>query len=143
MNDVVPTWYALRQALWDEDEQKADQLLVENPDLLFAESIGGETVLAWFAIEGDLGRVDWLYKRGFNLDVYDLGTPLIFIVAQMGHKELLSWLLDRGASLALRDQYDQDIYSYLMEWDCESMCMYLRELRAQPTVQADGHASRY
>lgn len=114
MSKVRQEWYQLRSLLMAQDFAAAEALLQENPELLDARNGIGETVLHYLAVEDALPGIAWLHKRGASLNVVnEFGTPVLFEVAQLGYRELFSWLAAHGADLKQRATNGQSLKDYL------------------------------
>lgn len=85
-----PEWYELRNLVAQKKFNEASSLLARNPALLTSVNELGETVLHYLAVEDDREGVSWLASYGFDINTRNaFGTPLIFEIAQLDHKDLL------------------------------------------------------
>jgi hypothetical protein len=121
-------WYALRNALFEQDDEKAARLLKAEPGLISARSGLGETVLHYLAVENWQPGVEWLWKHGASLDTKNVfGTPVLFEVAQLEYRDLFRWFVQNGADAFARDQDGQDLIEYLREFEKDEMIRFVVE----------------
>lgn len=126
MRNVLPEWYHLRDAAYQGDFDAADALLRSNPELLDERNGIGETVLHFLAVEDCLHGIEWLHARGATLNTINrFGTPLLFEVAQLGHGELLLWLLAHGADPQQTDESGLSLRSFLAECEKPEMIAFI------------------
>ena len=111
---VDPVWHELRDLVHSKQFQQAAALLVGNPRLVSLTNGAGKTVLHDLAVANEIDGVAWLHAHGFDLDTQNrLGVPVVFEVAQSGHKELLLWLKQAGANFQAVDGEGNAIIDYL------------------------------
>jgi ankyrin repeat protein len=109
-----PLWYELRNLVYSKEFISAERLIAENSDLLDRTDGMGETVLHFLAVENDIEGVAWLYSCGASIDTKNrFGTPMVFEVAELGHKDLLHWLAQNGADLSVVDREGRSVLEYL------------------------------
>jgi hypothetical protein len=97
-------WYELRNLVYFKEFVNAERLIAENPDLLDQTNGIGDTILHFLAVENDIEGVAWLYSCGASLNTKNrFGTPMVFEVAMLGHKDLLIWLAQHGADFSVTD----------------------------------------
>jgi ankyrin repeat protein len=109
-----PLWYDFRNSVYSGLFEYAENLLAANPCLFDLSNSIGETVLHFLAVENNLEGVEWLYARGFSFNTKNrFGTPMIFEVASVGHRDLLLWLFQHGADFSVVDSKQRDILAYL------------------------------
>src|SRR5580704_10495551 len=107
-------WYELRNVVYSKEYVSAERLIAENPNLRDQTNSIGETVLHFLAIENDIEGVAWLYSRGASLMTKNrFGTPMVFEVAGLGHKDLLLWLAQHGADFSVMDNENRSMFEYL------------------------------
>lgn len=128
MSTVHPEWYQLRDAAGQADFAIAGMLLRNNPKLLDERNGLGETVLHFLAVENSLPGIEWLHQRGASLNTTnEFGTPLLFEVALLGHRDLLLWLVAHGADPKQTDSNGQSLRSYLAECNKPKMVAFIDE----------------
>jgi ankyrin repeat protein len=109
-------WYELRDSVYSKLFGHAEELLRANPKLLTLTDGIGETVLHYLAVENDIEGVAWLHAHGFNLNTKNkFGNPMVFEVAELGYKDLLTWLSQNGADFAVLDDDGGGIYECLLD----------------------------
>jgi hypothetical protein len=68
---------------------------------------------AFFGDREHMEDVLWLQERGFSMDTIDaFGEPVIFVVAQLGYKELFSWFVSKGANVSAKNRDGVDLISH-------------------------------
>ncbi len=128
MSNVAPEWYQLRNALYAEEFDTAEELLRQHLNLLVAINGIGETVLHFLAVEDSLSGIEWLHARGASLDsTNEFGTPLLFEVALLGYRDLYLWLIDHGADVDQLDSNGQSISEYLAQFDKNEMIDFVNQ----------------
>ena len=128
MNRARPEWYQFRDALERADFSGASTLLDQDSGLLDERNGIGESVLHFLAVENNRQAVEWLHARGADLNaVNEFGTPLLFEVAQLGYRDLLLWLVERGADPKKKDAQGQRIDEYLAECDKPEMIQFISQ----------------
>ena len=128
MSSVDPDWYQFRNAVFEENYDKAELMLGENRGLLEQRNSIGETVLHFLAVENFLPGIQWLHSQGASLNTKnDFGTPLIFEVALLEYHELYVWLIRNGADPNYLDSDGQTIAEYLAEYDKSDMATFVSE----------------
>jgi hypothetical protein len=101
-------WYELRNLVYSKEYVSAEKLIAENPNLRDQTNSIGETVLHFLSVENDIEGVAWLYSCGASLNTKNrFGTPMVFEVAGLGHKDLLLWLAQHGADFSVIDDRSQ------------------------------------
>jgi ankyrin repeat protein len=114
--ETEPQWYELRDSVYSRRLGRAEELLQSNPKLLTLMNSIGETVLHYLAVENDIEGVAWLHDRGFSLNTRsELGTPMVFEVADLGYKDLLLWLSQNGADFSALDEENRGIFENLLD----------------------------
>lgn len=109
-----PLWYELRNSVFSKDFEHAERLLAATPALFDLTNSIGETVLHFLAVENDAEGVAWLHARGFSLNTKNrFGSPMVFEVASLGHRDLLLWLGRNGTNLSVVDNRQRNILDYL------------------------------
>ena len=128
MSDVRPEWYQLRDALEQADFVTAAALVEKDPRLLDERNGIGETVLHFLAVENNQPAVEWLHARHADLNATnELGTPLLFEVAELGYRDLLVWLLRHGADPRNRKPDGQSLDEHLAERGKTDMIAFIKE----------------
>jgi len=124
---ATPSWYALRNAVHLHEWETAERLLADEPSLVSSRDGLGETVLHFLAVENDLEGVAWLHVHGFSIDSKnDFGTPVIFEVCQLGHKDLVLWFISQGVDWSATDREGHTIHAYLDEFEHPDMSHFLK-----------------
>jgi ankyrin repeat protein len=124
-----PTWYELRDLVAEKKFVEAAALLSREPTLRSAVNRLGETVLHYQAVENDQEGVSWLLSQGFDIDTRnELGTPVVFEVAQLDYRDLLQWFISKGADLKCRDREGKNIKEYVLEFEHEDIAKHLESL---------------
>ncbi len=112
--------------VYSERFDEAERLLAEVSGLRSMTNGCGETALHFLAIENALEGVLWLQERGFSIDTVDaFGEPVIFVVAQLGYKELFSWFVSKGANVRAKNRYGLDLISHLRDYDKDDMADWI------------------
>lgn len=128
MNDTQPIWYEFRNTVYEGNFAKADQMLKMQPALISMRNGIGETVLHFLAVENDLRGVEWIFKRGGDLNsTNQFGEPILFEVAQLEYKELFIWLVKHGANPKATDGSGQTLEESLIEFDKKEMAAWVRK----------------
>lgn len=74
----------------------------------------GETMLHWYAIEGDPPVLQKLIELGFDVNVQnEFGNTPIMECASIGRWDNARILLDNGADLTITINNDDDFFGYL------------------------------
>jgi len=75
------------------------------------------TALHMFAGQGDLATCAMLIGKGATLDPRSTSeeTPLI-MAARSKHKEVAELLIERGADLNAKTNYDKSVQDYMADW---------------------------
>ena len=83
----------------------AATLLDAEPGLVSARTGLGETALHFLVFENEIDSVRWLFERGATVDTLSelLMSPLAD-ACDLGHEEMVDWLLANGATVDLPDQ---------------------------------------
>ncbi len=127
MSGIRPEWYRFRDALERGDFSAASTLLDKDSSLLHEVNCIGESVLHFLAVENNRPAAEWLQTRGADLNTAnDFGTPLLFEVAALGYRDLLLWLVDRGADPKRNDSQGHRIDEYLAEHDNREMIEFIK-----------------
>jgi ankyrin repeat protein len=80
----------------------------------------GETMLHWYAIEGESSVLEKLIKLGFDVNVQnDFGDTPVMEASLIGKWDNVKVLLDHGANLFIQNQNGEDYFSYLRSYDKE------------------------
>ena len=86
-------------------------------------------MLHYQAVENDQEGVSWLLSQGFDIDTRnELGTPVVFEVAQLDYRDLLQWFISKGADLKCRDTEGKNIKEYVLEFEHEDIAKHLESL---------------
>jgi hypothetical protein len=81
------------------------------------------------AVENDQQGVAWLAEHGFDLNTRNaFGTPVVFEVAQLDHRDLLNWFIEQGADLKTHDKEGHNIKEYVLEFGHEEIASHLDSL---------------
>ena len=74
----------------------------------------GETMLHWYAIEGDTKVVEKIIDLGLDVNTQNkfLQTPL-FECVSIERWDMVKLLLDSGADIGIKNQNDETIWQYL------------------------------
>ncbi|HEX3800663.1 MAG TPA: ankyrin repeat domain-containing protein [Verrucomicrobiae bacterium] len=124
-----PEWYELLNHVAQRQFNEAADLLAANPSLRSAVNGIGETVLHYQAVENDERGVAWLKSKGFDINTRnEFGIPVVFEVAQLNYKDLLSWFISNGADMTCRDGEGQNIKEYLLDYENDDMMKHLESL---------------
>ena len=125
-DQTSPVWYEFRNMICSERFDEAERLLSEVSGLRSMTNGCGETALHFLAIENDLEGVLWLQERGFSIDTVDaFGEPVIFVVAQLGYKELFTWFVSKGANVRTTNRDGLDLISHLRDFDKDDMADWI------------------
>ena len=128
MSNGSPEWYHLRNAVYNGDFATAELLVRGDPKLLDARNGIGETVLHFLAVEDYLPGIEWLHARGASLNTTNgFGIPLLFEVAELGYRDLFSWLVENGADTKQLDEGNQSIQDYLIDNEKLEMVLFIKE----------------
>src|SRR5690349_6101779 len=123
-----PEWLELR-ALVREKFKQAATLLARQPSLRSAVNGLGETVLHYQAVENDKQGVSWLSSHGFDINARnELGTPVVFEVAQLDYRDLLQWFISSGADVKCHDSDGRSIKEYVLLFGHEEIARHLESL---------------
>jgi ankyrin repeat protein len=124
-------WCELRNLVAQKKFTEASALLAQNPPLRFAVNGLGETVLHYLAVENDKEGVAWLWTQGFDLNTRNIfGTPVVFEVAQLDHRDLLQWFIENGADWKCRDNDGNNIKEHVLEYGHVEIAKHLESLGA-------------
>lgn len=125
-DQTSPVWYEFINMVFLAQFDEAQRLFFEFPGLRSMTNGCGETALHFLAIENDLDGVIWLQERGFSIDTVDtFGEPVIFVVAQLGYKELFSWFVSKGANLRAKNREGLDLISHLRDFDRDDVADWI------------------
>jgi hypothetical protein len=123
---TLPIWYEFRNLVFAERFDEAERLLAEEPGLVSMTDGCGETALHFLAIENDLDGIASLHERGLSIDTVDaFGEPVVFVVAQLGYKELFSWFIRAGADLNVKNRDGLTLISHLKEYEKDDMAAWV------------------
>ena len=123
MSTTPKIWLEFRNSLFARDFGTAGEMLKQTPALLHMTDNLGETALHFLAVEGDLASVEWLRKRGADINTKNIfGTPVIFEVAQLGDIDLTLWFITQGASLDATNSLGDCLTDHLLEYGLNDMC---------------------
>ena len=123
-------WYHLRNAVYEQRYSDAQDLIKNRPELISLRNGIGETVLHFLAVENDIRGVKWLYNQGFDINTKnDFGTPVIFEVAHLGYKELLTWLFENKADFKAIDNEGYYIIQYLKDYEVGDMVEFIKKCK--------------
>ena len=126
-----PEWYELRNLVAKKEFDQAAAMLAQNPSLRLAVNGLGETVLHYLAVENDQQGVSWLLSQGFDINTRNLfGTPAVFEVAQLDHRDLLRWFIENGADWKCRDSDGLNIKEHVLEYGHVEIAKHLESLGA-------------
>ena len=124
-----PTWYELRALVAGKHFKEAAALLSREPSLRSAVDGIGETVLHYLAVENDAEGVSWLFSQGFDLNTRnEIGTPVVFEVAQLEYRDLLDWFIFNGVDVKCRSKEGMNIKEHVLEYGKEEMAKHLESL---------------
>lgn len=117
--ESIEYWYRLRDSVSARNFFEAKRLLDIKPDLLNVTNLTGETVLHFLAVENDIEGVAWLHQQGFSLDnkTAIMQEPIIFEIASLGYKDLLTWFYQNGADFTAKDSAQHNIFEFLKEYE--------------------------
>ena len=80
----------------------------------------GETMLHWYAIEGEPAVLQALIDLGFDVNVQnEFGKTPMMESSMIGRWDNARVLLDNGADLSLRDHEGQDYFEFLEDMGVE------------------------
>ena len=80
-------------------------------------------------MENDQQGVSWLASHGFDINTRnEIGTPVVFEVAQLDYRDLLQWFISKGADLKCRDGEGKNIKEYVLEFGHEDIARHLESL---------------
>jgi len=126
---VTHEWYELRDLVAGKHFDEAAALLARNPSLRFAVNGIGETVLHHLAVENDGQGVSWLWSQGFDINTRnEFGTPVVFEVALLDHRDLLQWFISNGADVKCRDNEGRSIKEFVLDFGHEHIAKHLESL---------------
>ncbi|MGJ8644736.1 MAG: ankyrin repeat domain-containing protein [Luteolibacter sp.] len=92
----------------------------------------GESMLHWYAIEGDLTVVEKIIGLGFDVNATNkFGRTPLFECVEIDRWEIAELLLANGARTDIRDQNDEDVFVYLEENGGQEKSKKLREFIQQ------------
>jgi ankyrin repeat protein len=124
-----PEWYELRALVWGKKLEEAEALLTRHPSLHSDVNGLGETVLHYLAVENDIQGVAWLWSHGFDINTLNVfGTPVVFEVASLDHRDLLQWFIAHGADWKCRNKDGENIKEYVLHFDHEDVAKHLESL---------------
>ena len=75
-------------------------LLKQGVDL-DAKTLRGETAVRFAAFHGDIKMIHLLAEHGANLNISTFGATPLFIAAQIGHAEVVQFLVERSSSKSI------------------------------------------
>ena len=80
----------------------------------------GETMLHWYAIEGEPDVLQKLIDLGFNVNTQnDFGNTPIMECSQIGRWNNALILLENGVDLTIQNENKEDYKTYLEEYDIQ------------------------
>jgi ankyrin repeat protein len=80
----------------------------------------GETMLHWYAIEGEPSVLEKLIDLGFDVNVQnDFGNTPVMEASLVDKWDNVKVLLAHGANLFIQNQNGEDYFSYLRSYDKE------------------------
>lgn len=89
----------------------------------------GESMLHWYAIEGELAVIEKIIGLGFDVNATnEFGRTPLFECVMIERWEVVELLLAHGARTDLRDQNDEDVFAYLDAGDGQDGARKIREL---------------
>jgi ankyrin repeat protein len=92
----------------------------------------GESMLHWYAIEGDLAVIDKIIRLGFDVNATNkFGRTPLFECVMIDRWEVVELLLIHGARSDIRDQNDEDVFAYLAEVAEQEKALKLEELTSR------------
>ena len=76
----------------------------------------GESMLHWYAIEGEPKIIEKVIELGFDVNTTNkFGRTALFECVILARWEIVKLLLSHGARTDIRDQNDEDVFAYLQE----------------------------
>ena len=94
----------------------------------------GETMLHWYAIEGDPAVLKKLIGLGFDVNtINSFGRTPLFECVTIDRWEVVELLLAHGARTDTRDQNGEDIFEYLEDNGDRTQAQKLRKLTSRAT----------
>jgi ankyrin repeat protein len=89
----------------------------------------GESMLHWYAIEGDTTVLEKIIALGFDVNATNkFGRTPLFECVEIERWEIVELLLATGARTDIRDQNDEDVFVYLEESGDHEKSKKLKEL---------------
>lgn len=92
----------------------------------------GESMLHWYAIEGDSTVLKKLIDLGFDVNATNMfGRTPLFECVVIGRWEIAELLLEHGARTDIPDQNNEDVFAYLEDGGEHSKAQKLKGLTSQ------------
>jgi ankyrin repeat protein len=89
----------------------------------------GESMLHWYAIEGDVDVVEKIIALGFDVDTTNsFGRTPLFECVTIDRWDIVEILLAHGARADIKDQNDEDVFDYLEDGGRTAQVKKLKEL---------------
>jgi ankyrin repeat protein len=91
-----------------------------------------ETMLHWYAIEGEARVLEKIVALGFEVDTVNrFGRTPLFECVTIGRWEIVELLLAHGARTDVKDQNGEDVFDYLEDMGRSRCLRKLRDLVAR------------
>jgi len=92
----------------------------------------GESMLHWYAIEGDPTVLEKIIGLGFDVNATNkFGRTPLFECAEIERWDIVELLLTNGARTDIRDQNEEDVFVYLEESGDHEKSKKLKELTSR------------
>ncbi len=92
----------------------------------------GESMLHWYAIEGEPAVIEKIIGLGFDVNATnEFGRTPLFECVMIERWDVAELLLAHGARTDIRDQNDEDVFAYLEEGGEHVTAQKLQELTIQ------------
>ena len=89
----------------------------------------GETMLHWYAIEGEPAIVEKIIGLGFDVNTTNaFGRPPLFECVQLDRWNMVELLLAHGARTDIRDHIGEDVFIHLKDSGQHAKAKKLKEL---------------
>jgi len=96
----------------------------------------GETMLHWYAIEGEPAVVEKIIGLGFDVNTTNkFGRTPLFESVQIDRWDIAELLLTYGAHTEIRDKYGNDVFTFLGNDNRHAKVRRLRELVNRVTTR--------
>jgi len=92
----------------------------------------GESMLHWYAIEGELAVIEKMINLGFDVNATNtFGRTPLFECVLIDRWEVAELFLNHGARTDITDQNDEDVFSYLDDCGERGKAQKLQELTSR------------